>query len=182
MANKTVAKSKVREPDAERKAGSESTFAPLMELRNRMDRVFDDAMSGWGRPLSSRRLFDPDLLGGTWPASRLGNEMIDVSDSEQSVEISAELPGMKEDEVDVTLADGLLTIKGEKKVEREEKKEDYFLAERDYGSFRRSFRMPETVDDNKVAASFENGVLKVSLPKRPEAKTKQKKIPITNKK
>ena len=80
------------------------------------------------------------------------------------------------------MSDGVLTIKGEKKVEREEKKKDYFLTERQYGSFRRGFRVPETVDENKIAATFERGILHVSLPKRPEAKSKQKKISVSAKK
>lgn len=184
MAGKTVTKKKEQAAAPAPAVGA--PFAPLMDLRDRMDRLFDDVMGQWNRPLSSRSLFGPEVFGSKWPAAGWGGDLVDVkfdvSDSEEAVEISAELPGMKEDEVDLTLTDGVLTIKGEKKVEREEKKKDYFVTERQFGSFRRGFRVPETVDDAKIAASFENGVLSVSLPKRAEAKAKQKKIAISKKK
>ncbi len=183
MATKTVAKKPKQETATEKKSAAGSPFAPLMDLRDRMDHLFDDVMSHWHRPSSSRRLFDPDVFGSTWPSASWSSDLLDVkfdvSDSEEAVEISAELPGMKEDEVDVALSDGVLTIKGEKKIERQEKKKDYFLTERQHGTFRRAFRVPDTVDDEKITASFESGVLHVTLPRRPEAKAKQKKISIS---
>jgi HSP20 family protein len=92
--------------------------------------------------------------------------------------VEAELPGMDEKDVSVTLNNGILTLKGEKKSEREEKKDDYHLMERSYGSFQRSFQVSDTVDGEKVRAAFEKGVLKVTLPKRPEAMKAEKRIPI----
>ena len=81
-------------------------------------------------------------------------------------------------DVSVTLNSGVLTLKGQKKSEREEKKDDYHLIERSYGSFQRSFQVAETIDADKVKATFEKGVLKVMLPKRPEAAKAEKRIPI----
>jgi HSP20 family protein len=85
---------------------------------------------------------------------------------------------MEEKDIDVKFADGVLTIKGEKKEEREEKKKDYYLSERRFGSFQRSFRVPEGVDADKIDASFKNGVLTVMLPKSAEAQKREKKIAI----
>lgn len=78
----------------------------------------------------------------------------------------------------MTLASGILTIKGEKKSEREEKKENYYMAERSYGSFERSLRLPDTIDESKVEARFDQGVLKVVAQKRPDAMKAEKKIEI----
>src|ERR1700730_15274827 len=88
------------------------------------------------------------------------------------------LPGMDESNIDVKFSDGTLTIKGEKKDEREEKQKDYYLSERRYGSFQRSFGVPDGVDADKIEAHFKNGVLTVTLPKRPEAQKSEKKIAI----
>jgi HSP20 family protein len=85
---------------------------------------------------------------------------------------------MDESNIDVKFADGLLTIKGEKSEEKEEKKKDYYLSERRYGSFQRSFPVPESVDTDKIEAKFANGVLTVRLPKSAEAQKNEKKIAI----
>ena len=103
---------------------------------------------------------------------------VDVIDKEKAYEITAELPGMDESNIDVKFADGLLTIKGEKKEEKEEKKRDYYLSERRYGSFQRSFPVPESVDADKIEAKFANGVLTVILPKSAEAQKNEKRIAI----
>jgi len=87
--------------------------------------------------------------------------------------ISAELPGIDIKDVDITLSDGLLTVKGEKKHEKEDKGEDYHRIERRYGSFNRSFRIPGKVDTDKVDANYKNGILKLTLPKAEESKTKK---------
>ena len=87
---------------------------------------------------------------------------IDVRETNTDLAVEAELPGMDEKDVSVTLSNGVLTLKGEKKSEREEKKEDYHLMERSYGSFQRSFRLGDTIDPDKVTAAFDKGVLKVS--------------------
>ena len=113
-----------------------------------------------------------------WPESSIAVRF-EVSESDDSFEISAELPSMEEKDVKVVLDDGTLTVKGEKKAEFEERKKDYYVMERHYGSFRRGFRLPDTVDESKVKAKFEKGVLQVTLPKAASAKKKSKKISIS---
>ena len=103
---------------------------------------------------------------------------LDVHENTNSVTIEAELPGVEQMDVSVTLSNGVLTIKGEKKQSKEEKTENYYLAERSYGSFERSLQMPESIDEAKVEAKFDKGVLKITAPKRPEAVKAQRKIEI----
>jgi HSP20 family protein len=105
---------------------------------------------------------------------------IDVSESNGGLDVTAELPGVEEKDVDVSLADGVLTIRGEKKAERDEKDKgkNWHIIERSYGSFSRSIRLPFDPDMNKVEAKFDKGVLRVHLPKSPEAAKKEKKIEI----
>jgi len=161
-------------------AGAEWSFAPFMDLRQRMDRMFDEMMGDWHMP--SLRRFDPfAALPNVGERAGLVDVRFDVSSSDTALEITAELPGLDEKDVDVTLSEGMLTIKGEKKSEREEKKKDYHLTERRYGSFMRSFRVPESVDQSKIKASFDKGVLSITMPKRPEAKSKEKKIAVSKK-
>jgi HSP20 family protein len=92
--------------------------------------------------------------------------------------VKAEVPGLEPKDIDISLSDGLLTIKGEKKQEREEKEENYHLVERSYGSFARSIRLPNEVQSDKIDASYKNGVLKIVLPKSEEAKKKEIKIKV----
>jgi HSP20 family protein len=93
-------------------------------------------------------------------------------------QITAELPGMDESNINVKVSDNVLTIRGEKKEEKEEKKKDYYMSERRFGSFQRSFEVPDGVDAERIEASFKNGVLTVNLPKSPEALKKEKSIPV----
>ena len=130
------------------------------------------------------RVFDDFTRGGHWPFGALaaGNgkmsPLIDVSETDKTVEVTAELPGVDEEDIDVNLANDILTIKGEKKSETEKTDKDYHLVERTYGSFERSTRLPCEVDASKVKAAFKNGVLKGTLPKTPEAEAKSHKISI----
>ena len=103
---------------------------------------------------------------------------MDVKETDKEIVVETELPGIDEKDVSLALKDGVLTIRGEKKHEVDEEKENYRIMERRYGSFQRSLRLPDTVDEDKIEATFNNGVLKVSLPKRPEAIGKHRKIPI----
>lgn len=105
---------------------------------------------------------------------------IEVFDKEDKYVVKAELPGMKEEDIDVSVVGDTLTIKGERKAETEVKEEDYYCCERSYGSFFRSIALPPNVDTKKIEASFEDGVLEVSLPKAPEVKPK--KIAVSAKK
>ena len=102
----------------------------------------------------------------------------DVAETDNAIEISAELPGIEEKDVEVTFSDGVVTIKGEKKAEKEETEKGHVYRERTYGSFQRSIPLHGEVVTDKVEASFDKGVLTVELPKTPEAKKAHKKIPI----
>jgi HSP20 family protein len=104
--------------------------------------------------------------------------VVDVVEGDKAYEITAELPGMDEKNIEVKIADGRLTIKGEKQEEKEEKKKDYYLQERHFGSFERSFDIPESVDPNKIEANVKKGVLTVTLPKKAEALKPAKKIEV----
>ncbi len=183
---KAPAKAPRKKAPAPAEPAAESVFAPLMDLRHRMDELFDEVMHGWRVPSLKHEPwpFDPFAGFPSLPRLRggLADVKFDVSESADAIEISAELPGIDQKDVDLTLADGVLTIKGEKKTESEEKKKDYYCRERRFGSFVRCFRVPESVDEGKVKASFDKGVLEVVLPKRPEVKAKAKKIAIGQKK
>ena len=150
---------------------------PFASLRREIDRLFDDFEWGSWRSPFRRALFDvePFLRGEvTWgkvPA-------IDVAETATTYEVTAELPGLDEKNIEVKFSDGTLTIRGEKKEEKEEKKKDYYLSERHYGSFQRSFSVPEDVDAEKIEATFKNGVLAVTLPKTGEAQKNVKKIEV----
>jgi HSP20 family protein len=139
---------------------------PFHALRRRMDDLLDDFAGGAGWPFAD---------GREDAAPR-----IDVSETDKEVTVEAELPGVDEKDLDLSLADDVLTIKGEKKREREEKKELYQLTERSYGRFHRSMRLPFEPDPKKVKATFKAGVLTVTVPKPPEVKAKAKKIAIGN--
>ena len=155
---------------------SADLWRPLENLRAEVDRLFDDFGRGWRFPTSrslfgGRSLWSDDMSWGAVPA-------VDLVEGDKEYEITAELPGMDESNIDVSLANGVLTLKGEKKEEKEEKKKDSYYSERRYGSFQRSFQVPEGVDADKIEASFKKGVLTLKLPKTAEAQKKQKKIQI----
>jgi HSP20 family protein len=140
---------------------------PFQVLRSEMDQLFDD------------------FLGIGFPTSRILAEkredlmpQLDVKENDKSISIEAELPGMSEKDVELTLRDGILSISGEKKFEKREDKDNYHVMERRYGNFRRSLRLPDTIDESKVAAKFEKGVLTVTVPKKAEAVRQTKKIEI----
>ena len=136
-------------------------------MRDEMDRVFERFEHGWPRwPTLFRRegaITVPEL---------------DVRENTNAIVVEAELPGVDEKDVSVTVANGVLTIKGEKKHEKEEKGENYYLTERSFGSFERSIRLPDTIDEGKVEAKFDKGVLKVTAAKKPEAVKAERKIEI----
>ena len=118
-----------------------------------------------------------DLLGRPmWrlPVEEIGwMPAVDVLEKDDKFVVKAELPGMKEEDINVSVVGDTLTIKGEKKTETEVKEEDYYRCERSYGSFYRSIPLPSTVDSAKIEASYEDGVLEVTLPKAPEVKPKK---------
>jgi HSP20 family protein len=141
---------------------------PFSAMRAEFDRVFDNFL---GRGFGGF-----PALGRT--EGMMIQPNIDVRETDKELVVEAELPGLEEKDVNVTLNNGILTLKGEKKSEREEKKDDYHLMERSFGSFQRSFRVGDMVDADKVSAAFANGVLKVTMPKKAEAVKAEKRIPI----
>ena len=147
---------------------------PLENLRREMDRLFDEF--DWRSPFR-RSVFDMEPLWRrelTWAAT----PAVDIVEKDKAYEVAAELPGMDENNIEVKVANGMLTIKGEKKEEKEEKRKDYYHSERRYGSFERRFQIPEGVDTSKIEASFKKGVLTVTLPKTSEAQAAEKKITV----
>jgi HSP20 family protein len=139
--------------------------------------LFEDFdRDSWGLPFR-RSVFDAEPFWRREP-SWAGTPAIDITESDKAYEITAELPGLDEKNVEVKLANGDLTIKGEKQEEKEEQEKDYYLNERRFGSFKRTFRVPEGVDASKIEATFNKGVLTVTLPKSPEAKKAEKKIEV----
>ena len=141
---------------------------PFLTLHREMNRLFDDAFRGFDLTSGSDRFFDRTL---GWPN-------IEVSQSDKEVKVTAELPGLDEKDVEVELANGVLAIRGEKKTETEDK--DRMFSERYYGRFERQIPVDD-VEQDKVAASFKNGVLSVTLPKSPEAQRSVKRIAINEK-
>ena len=128
------------------------------------------------------RMFDALARGGAWPmhtpeTGLLAPDM-NVKETATGIEITAELPGVSEDDVDISVDGRTVTIKGEKKAEHEEKEADYHLVERSYGSFMRSFTLPFDADMSKVDAEFKKGVLTVSLLRPPEAEQTARKIKV----
>lgn len=151
-------------------------WPPIDSLRHEIDRLFEDFPS-FARPWATAR--STREVGAPAPTARWAvAPPMDLVEREKAFEISAELPGLDDDNIEVKVANGVLTIRGEKKEEKEEKQKDYFLSERRYGSFQRSFRLPETVDADKIEAHFEKGVLKVLLPKSAAAAKNEKKIAV----
>jgi len=158
------------------KASSEVTKHPWLDLRREVDEVFDRFSRGWGTPRWPAWDMFKDFDVPFARASSL--PQVDVSETNSAYEVSAELPGVEEKDMDVSISDGMLVIKGEKRDEREKKAKDYHLTERSYGEFRRSFRVPDNVEPDKITASFSKGVLKVSLPKSKKTTSKERSIPV----
>lgn len=103
---------------------------------------------------------------------------VDVLEDEKAIVIKADLPDVDEKDIKLELNDGMLTLKGERKFEKERKEEDYHFIERSYGAFSRSFRLPDTVNENDIKAAYKNGVLEVTLPKREPEKKKARTISV----
>jgi len=144
-----------------------SPFREIEEMERRINDIF-------GRPL-------PPAIWRRTPVEEMGwAPAIEMFEKDDKFMVKAELPGMKEEDIDVSVVGDTLTIKGERKAESEVKEEDYYCCERSYGSFTRSITLPSSVDAKNIEASYENGVLEVSLPKA--AEVKPKKITVSAKK
>jgi HSP20 family protein len=152
-------------------------WPPFENIRREIDRIFDRFHLGtWDLPFG-RRAFDLEV---PWPraAGIAIAPAVDVVEKDKEYEITAELPGLDEKNIELKLSNGVLTLKGEKKEEKEQRDKDYYMSERRYGSFLRSFQVPEGVDSAKIEASFSKGVLTVKLPKTAEAQKSEKTIAI----
>ena len=161
MANQEVSAERGRHGELSR-----SFQHPLASLQSEIDRVFGDFFN----TLDMAKL--SVFSNGTMVPKA------DFSESDAGYELAVEMPGVTEKDLDVSVKNGVLTVKGEKKSEREEKKKDYYRAERSYGSYYRAMTLPEDADESKIAARYTDGVLRIAIPKSAEAKTKSQKIAI----
>ena len=144
-------------------------FEPFREfstLQDRINRVFREAYTPAGQ--------DESLTASTFAPA------VDVYEDEHNVTLKIEVPGIDEKDIDVQIENNTLTVHGERKIEKEEKEENYRRVERQYGSFTRTFTLPNTVDSEKVSAHYDKGVLKITLPKKAEAKPKQIKVNVSS--
>jgi len=141
---------------------------PFLSLHREMNRMFDDVFRG----------FDVAPFRGMAPFESLGWPQLDIDETDKEVRITAELPGLEEKDVQLEVANGVLTISGEKKHESDDKERR--VSERYYGRFERKIAL-EDVEEDKAKGSFKNGVLTVTIPKAPNAKSNVKRIPINGK-
>jgi HSP20 family protein len=137
-------------------------FRDLGLLQDRMNRLFDDAGRGW-------RAEEPAATT-SWSPS------VDIFETEGEIVVKAELPGMDRKDIALHLENNVLSLRGERRFVKETKEENYHRIERSYGNFSRSFSIPATVDEEKIRADYKDGVLKIILPKKDQAKPKQIKI------
>ncbi len=137
-------------------------YRDLITLREKMNRLFEE-------PYGSRP-DDRDLISSTWTPS------VDIYEKENNLTLCAELPGIKEDDIEIRIEDNTLTLKGERNFEKETKEENYHRIERAYGTFQRSFTLPHYIDQDKIKAEHEDGILKIVMPKKSELKPRNVKI------
>ena len=140
---------------------------PFLSLHREMNRLFDDVFRGFDSRLPT--FARSSSFGGGWPS-------VEIADGEKEIRVTAEVPGLEEKDIEVLLEDGVLTLKGEKRSETEDK--DKRFSERFYGRFERRIPLGLEIEDDKVSADFHNGVLTVTLPKTERAQTKAKRIAI----
>ncbi len=147
----------------------EDFVSPFLSLQKEINKIFED--------------FFTDLAPSKWFKDE--NESfvpsVNVKEKDKEIVVTAELPGMDADDIDISITDDVLTLRGEKKEEKEEKEGDYYYHELNYGSFHRDIPLPAEVETDKVKAEFKKGVLKIRLPKKPEAQRKAKKIQVKSK-
>jgi HSP20 family protein len=141
-------------------------FSPIEDRMNRMNRFFRESYSGPEEALTTTSFAPP----------------VDIYEDEHTITLKLEVPGIDEKDIDVRIEGNTLTVHGERKIEKEEKEENFRRIERQYGSFTRSFTLPSSVDTGQVNAHYDKGLLKISLAKKAEAKPKQIKIDVGNEK
>jgi HSP20 family protein len=143
-------------------------FRDLLSLQDRMNRLFDESYRGTQRSGSD----DEWALGGSWAPA------VDIFEQGNDIVLKAELPGVDPKDVDIRLENNVLSLRGQRKLENEVKRESYHRVERSYGTFSRSFTLPTVVDQGSIKAEFKDGLLRLTLPKREEAKPKQIQISV----
>ena len=139
----------------------------LLTLQDRMNRLFDDSVRGL-------RPGDEGLSSGIW------SPPVDIYETDNEVILKAELPEVNQKDIDIQIENSTLTLNGERKFERETKKENFHRIERSYGAFSRSFTLPNAIDQEKIHADYKDGVLKITMPKREETKPKQIKVALNS--
>ena len=137
-------------------------FRDLSIMQERMNRLFEDAGRGWRG--------DEPSATTTWSPA------VDIYETESEIMVQAELPGVDRKDIALNLENNVLTLKGERRFEKETKQENYHRIERSYGGFSRSFSIPAIVDEEKIRADYKDGILKIALPKKEQVKPKQIKI------
>ena len=141
---------------------------PFERMQDEMERFFSDGLRGWP--------FMPSLFEET---SRVGAfASVDLSETDDAVEVKIDVPGMEEKDIDLNLSEGALTVSGKRESQEEEKRKNYYRSERSYGAFTRRIPLPCEVDQDRVKAEMRNGVLTVNLPKSADAKRHERKIAI----
>lgn len=134
----------------------------MVTLREKMNRLFEDVFTGQSE--------GKELAASTWAPA------VDIFETENDLVITAEVPGIDEKDIEIKIEDNTLILKGARKFEKETKEENYHRIERSYGSFYRAFTLPNSIDPEKIQAEHENGVLKITMPKRTELKPRKVKI------
>ncbi|MHB8053881.1 MAG: Hsp20/alpha crystallin family protein [Candidatus Aminicenantales bacterium] len=137
-------------------------FRDVVTLREKMNRLFEDSLAQKGE--------DKDLMTSNWAPA------VDIYETANELVLTAEVPGIEEKDIEIKVEDNTLTLKGERKFEKETKEENFHRIERSYGSFFRAFSLPNSVDPDRIQAEHDNGVLRVIMPKRQELKPKTVKI------
>lgn len=137
-------------------------FRDMVTLREKMNRLFEDSLANKGE--------DKDFMASNWAPA------VDIYETGNELVLTAEVPGIDEKDIEIKIEDDTLTLKGERKFEKETKEENFHRIERSYGSFFRAFALPNSIDTDRIQAEFENGVLKIVMPKRQELKPKTVKI------
>ncbi len=140
----------------------------MVTLREKMNRMFEDAFTGKGE--------DKDLVTSSWAPA------VDIYETESEIVMTAEIPGIDEKDIEIKIEDNTLTLRGERKFSKETKEENYHRLERSYGAFYRAFTLPNSVDTDNIHAEHENGILRVTMPKKQELKPRTVKILKTSEK
>ena len=137
-------------------------FSTMQARMNRMNRLF-------------RESYNPEVPDDSLTTTTFAPP-VDIYEDEHNITLKLEVPGIEEKDIDVSVENSTLTVHGERKIEKEEKEENYRRVERHYGTFTRTFNLPQTVDTESVSATYDKGVLNIALPKKAEAKPKQIKV------